>query len=127
MARILVIDDCRTVLSSVHAALHLDGHQVEGLELLVALPRLLRERPPDLILLDLQMPGVSGLKLGQLLKGMSGGDVPVCVYSSRPRRELQAAAQEMGAVASLEKGRPMTELRHLVTTILRRATRRHTA
>jgi DNA-binding response OmpR family regulator len=120
MARILVIDDCRTVISSVQAALGLDGHEVEGLELLTLLPQILDERPPALILLDLHLPGITRLQLGKLLKGMRGGDIPLCIYSARPRDEISDAAQQLGAVATLEKGRPLTELRHLVSEILRR-------
>src|SRR5689334_6304150 len=98
MGHILVIDDCRTVISAVRAALAPEGHDVEGVDLLVNLPSIMSDRPPDLILLDLQMPGVSGVKLGKMLQGFAKTTVPVCIYSSRPRPELAAAAREIGAV-----------------------------
>ncbi len=116
MAHVLVVDDCRTVLAAVRGALEADGHEVRGVSLVASVPSLIQEQRPDVILLDLQLSGISGVDLGRTFGALG---IPVVVYSSAPRADVQRAAREVGAVASLEKGRPMTELRHLVAQVLR--------
>lgn len=123
MGRVLIIDDSATVVQAVRAALAQDGHEVDSVDLFVRLPGVLTERPPQLILLDLEMPGVSGLRLGKLLGSLTKFPTPVCLYSSRPINELAAVAREIGAAAFLEKSRPMHELRRLVSDLLRRGAR----
>lgn len=118
MARILIIDDSATVASAVAQVLAADGHLVEHLDMFVNLPVVLGERRPDLIILDLEMPGIPGVRLAKLLARLTTRKVPVCVYSSRPLVEIEAAAREMGAAAGLEKSRPMAELRRLVSELL---------
>jgi DNA-binding response OmpR family regulator len=118
MGRILIIDDSATVVAAVRAALGQDGHQVEYLEVFAGLFSVLSTRPPDLILLDLHMPGISGVKLGGLLRAHTKRAVPVCVYSARPLDEMLAAAREIEAAAVVEKSRPLDDLRCIVAGLL---------
>jgi DNA-binding response OmpR family regulator len=120
MARILLIDDSPTVLAAVRSALAPDRHSIERLGSIANLPSWLRGDRYDLILLDLQMPGFSGLVVGDFLQRYLQRSVPIVVYSSRSAEELEAAARQIDASAALEKGCPPEALRELVRSLTER-------
>ena len=65
------------------------------------------EAPPDLVLLDLQLPGTSGVEVLQRIKADAGlRDIPVVVLSGSDRDEDVRRAQELGAHSYVIK--PMT-------------------
>jgi FixJ family two-component response regulator len=64
------------------------------------------------------MPDFSGFSVGAFLRDFDQKHTPILIYSSRPLAELQATAVKIGAVGFLEKTRPLTVLRTLVTQIL---------
>ncbi|MDF1661719.1 MAG: response regulator, partial [Planctomycetota bacterium] len=101
--RILVIDDCQTVYHSIVATLGLNTYEIDRLELFVQLPSLLRKNPPDLILLDLNIPGLNGIKLGQLIRKFQSSSIPIIVYSSCSEEARPAAPNAVGAVVQLSK------------------------
>jgi diguanylate cyclase (GGDEF)-like protein len=82
--------------------------------------RLARESAPDLILLDAQMPGMSGFQLFEALREAPElANVPVIFITSHSEADFQVSALEMGAVdfivkpftASLVRARVRTQLR----------------
>lgn len=119
MACILVIDDSPTVVRAVKRTLEPRGHQVKRLDCFVDLPRSLRETPPDLILLDLEMPAFSGLDFALFLRRYGEDRYPIIVHSSKERKDLVAAAEQMNAAAILQKGRPPEELVEVVDRVLK--------
>lgn len=121
MACILVIDDSPTVVRVVTRTLEPKGHRVHRLDCFVDLPRALRETPPDLILLDLEMPAFSGLDFALFLQRYSADRYPIVVHSSKEERELVAAARKMNAAAILQKGRPPEALVEVVDRVLSEA------
>src|ERR1700691_1585872 len=95
--------------------------------------RLVRESPPDLILLDAEMPGMSGFKLFEAFKLESAlTDVPMIFVTSHSEAGFEVSAFEMGAAdftakpfrASLVKARVKTHLRlkHMADELRRIAT-----
>ncbi|MFV2072424.1 MAG: response regulator [Thermoanaerobaculales bacterium] len=103
-ARILVIDDSPTVVHTIRRALEPAGYSVETLALLIELPQRLKTDPPSLIVLDLHMPALSGVRIAGLIRSFQPHEIPVVIYSSRPLTEIQEAAAEIGAVGFVEKG-----------------------
>ena len=81
---------------------------VEGL-------KLAQEYQPDLILLDLGLPGMSGLELcRELKKGPPVSDVPVIVLSAQPEAEYGEEARRRGCARYLEKPQSPVDVLHAV-------------
>ncbi len=118
MARVLIIDDSPTVIRFVQMALAQDGHDVRALDSFIQLAAVIREDPPDLVLLDLNIPALSGLTMGTLVRKYQSRQVPIIIYSSQGDLEMQKAAQALGAVAVLQKGADATALRLYVKSAL---------
>ena len=80
--RIFVVEDNDDLRMLFRIALALDGFEVDeartGLEAL----RLLEVNRPDLVVLDLYLPGIDGFAVQQEL---SGGNVPIVIVTSSPR------------------------------------------
>lgn len=67
-ARIMVVDDHPTNLRLAADLLEFEGYQVMRATDAVTAQALIRQAPPDLILMDIQMPGMDGLTLTRQLK-----------------------------------------------------------
>jgi len=103
MARILVIDDSATAIQRAKIVLGRAGHQVEALEMMIYLGRVFRQNPPDLVLLDLRMPALSGVACGRLIRRFQDRPIPIVVHSSQAEDELVLAANEVGAAGCVRK------------------------
>lgn len=99
MARVLVVDDDEDIRNLVQARLRGAGHLVvaagSGAEAL----RLIDEKgPPDVAVLDVGLPGMSGLELLQELRGREGMTaLPVVFLSARVQEEDVEAGRALGA------------------------------
>jgi two-component system, cell cycle response regulator DivK len=69
MATVLVIEDNPQNLKLAHVVLHKAGHTVLTTDNAQAGLRLASEQHPDVILMDVQMPGMDGLTATQHLRG----------------------------------------------------------
>lgn len=123
MARILVIDDSPTVVLSMSRLLMGDGHIVETVDSAQELPAYLRDSRPDLILLDLEMPGMSGLAWAAFMRRCHEGRLSVLIHSAQPWKTLEAAAQEVSAVGIIPKGASLDAARVIINSALRRTAR----
>jgi CheY-like chemotaxis protein len=117
--RILVCDNEEALRDLVRASLSPDGYEIEeardGDEAL-ALARRLR---PDLIVLDVMMPGRSGLDVLTQLRGDSDlDDVKVVVLTARAQAADRSSAEGAGANAFLSKPFSPLELAALVGRLL---------
>jgi two-component system response regulator MprA len=117
-ATVLVVDDDDRLLSSVRRVLAYEGYRVltassgpEGLQLA-------RDESPDLIILDVMMPGLDGLEVARRVQ--AGGGVPVLMLSARDRTEDKVAGLEAGADDYLVKPFAVEELLARVKARLRR-------
>ena len=102
--RVVAVDDNPVITQLITAVLQQAGHDVEtaasGGEALVTLQR----NPPDLLLLDLEMPGLDGLEVLRILgeqKVCQG--VPVLVLTSESDSHYVERARELGAAGYLLK------------------------
>lgn len=81
MGRILAVDDERDVLLLYQEALGTFGHEVVGAVSGAEAMEFLGREMPDLIILDLRMPGISGLELLEWVRSRDN-DVPIIVCSA---------------------------------------------
>jgi two-component system response regulator RegX3 len=118
MARILVVEDEPTLADAVSYALRGEGHDVEavgsGEEALDAA----RRRPFDVLVLDLMLPGVSGIEISRRLRGESA--IPILMLTARDAEVDRVLGLEAGADDYVTKPFSMTELLARVRAILRR-------
>ncbi len=83
MKKILVVEDNPTNRMIFRDILEADGYEVECLERAEDALRLQRERLPDLILMDVQLPGMDGLTAARILsEDRDTGDVPIIAVTS---------------------------------------------
>jgi DNA-binding response OmpR family regulator len=118
-SRILVVDDDPTVAEVVARYLLRDGHDVECVpDGRIALSRALAD-PPDLVVLDLMLPGMDGLEVCRQLRERS--PVPVVMLTARGEESDRLAGLELGADDYVVKPFSPRELALRVKSVLRRA------
>ena len=118
-ARVLVVDDEPMVREVVTAYLERDGYRVQcattGPEALDAL----RASPPDLVVLDVMLPGVDGLEI--LRRVRADADVPVILLTARTEETDRVLGLELGADDYVVKPFSPRELSARVRSVLRRS------
>jgi CheY-like chemotaxis protein len=116
-ARILVVDDEESMRITIAANLELEGHEVveasSGDEAL----RLVRERPVDVVLADIRMPGLHGVELNRHLRREQPG-LPVVLMTAFAQESLVEDALAEGVFTVLHK--PF-DVEHLMRTLQRAA------
>lgn len=119
--RVLVVDDDTKTVELVKLYLNRDGYRVltayDGAEAL----RLAREGHPDLIILDLMLPGIDGLEVCRTLRDES--DVPIIMLTAKTTDENKLTGLGLGADDYVTKPFSPRELAARVRTVLRRLPR----
>ena len=100
MARILVVDDDRTLLKLVQWRLERAGHEVISLNSPQdALEHVLAGKMPDAVVLDVSMPEISGVEVLQTLRlGFGLKDLPAVFLSGRTSPEAIESGRALGAI-----------------------------
>ena len=96
MQRILTIDDDRAVTSLLKRGLSYEGYAVDISGSGEAGLALAREQAPDLVILDITMPGINGLEVLRRLRAADAG-LPVILLTARDAPEDQVQGLETGA------------------------------
>ncbi len=117
-ARLLVIDDDEQLLAALRRALAYEGYDVEVAPTGEAGLRAALKQPPDLVVLDVLLPGLDGLEVCRRLRG--GGDVPVLMLTARDEVADRVAGLDAGADDYLVKPFAVDELLARVRALLRR-------
>jgi len=119
VSRILVVDDDQPLLRALSISLGARGYQIDvarsGEEALDAAAH----HHPDVILLDLGLPGIDGVDVIRGLRGWS--QVPVIVLSARHQGASKVEALDAGADDYVTKPFAMDELLARIRAALRRA------
>jgi CheY-like chemotaxis protein len=114
-SRVLVLDDSELALGAVSFILERSGYEVKTATSMLAAKSILGEWAPDVVLTDVNMPGVEERQICSWLKGLlREHDAPVVLYSGLPEEDLESLARSVGADGFLTKSKG---LRHLVTEL----------
>ena len=101
---VLIVDDDAGLREYLRANLEIDGYLVREAENAEDGLAALDEEPPDLILLDVMMPGMNGWEMLQRVQEKHGvGAVPVIMFSGKVDDGDVEAAKERGAEAFIGK------------------------
>jgi DNA-binding response OmpR family regulator len=120
--RVLVVDDDERVRTVVCWQLEADGFRItEAPDGAAALASIDDDRP-DLVILDLGLPGVGGLDVLRRLRSDDGPTLPVIVLSGRDGETDRIIGLDLGADDYLVKPFSPGELAARVRSVLRRAT-----
>ena len=118
--RILVVDDDPKMLSLMRRGLSFDGYAVElaadGEEAL----RSARESAPDLVVLDVMLPGLDGVEVCRRLRA-GDPDLPILMLTAKGRVPDRVAGLDAGADDYLVKPFAFDELLARIRALLRRA------
>lgn len=115
--RILVIDDSEIVLDVVKQTLEEAGYEVHTRNSPFLLLQVVRSIDPGLILLDVNMPALSGTKALEILAKYKL-QVPVVFHSDRSEKELKEIVASTGAAGFIRKTSDanlfVTEVKHWI-------------
>ena len=118
-SRILVVDDNQKTVDLVRDYLEKDGYRVlaayDGLQAL----ELTRQKRPDLIVLDLMLPGMDGLDVCRVLRG-EGNKVPIIMLTAKTTEADKLIGLDLGADDYVTKPFSPRELLARVRAVLRR-------
>ena len=119
MQRILVIDDDPAVMKLLKRGLTYEGFAVETAGSGEAGLALAREQPPDLVILDIMMPGIDGLEVLRRLRAVDA-QLPVLFLTARDAPKDQVEGLEKGADDYVVKPFTFEVLLARVRALLRR-------
>lgn len=119
MKKILVVDDEPTLVATLKYNLERDGFQVFTAQDGEAALSVARSQRPDLILLDLMLPGLDGLQVCRILRREM--TAPILMLTAKAEEVDKVVGLELGADDYVTKPFSMRELTARVRALLRRA------
>lgn len=118
LPKVLVVDDDFRLLVSLHRGLRLRGFEVETSETLTEALRRLDEDWPDVVVLDVGMPGMDGVTFCRLIRDRFSQ--PILMLTARDAIEDRVAGLDAGADDYLTKPFALDELVARLGALLRR-------
>jgi DNA-binding response OmpR family regulator len=119
MARVLIVDDETTLVDTIRYNLRREGYEVQAAHDGHEALRLAKATTPDLVLLDLMLPGLDGLEVCRQLRRDS--TVPILMLTAKDDEIDKIVGLEVGADDYMTKPFSMRELLARVRAMLRRS------
>ena len=126
MARVLVVEDQRDLANLLAHNLRIEGLDVRTVEDGREVMPLVRSWAPDLVLLDLMLPGLDGYEVLRAIRAVNG-ELPVLILSARGEEQDKIRGFRLDADQYVTKPFSLLELLERVHALLRRAARDGTA
>jgi CheY-like chemotaxis protein len=121
--RVLVVDDDPVVLELVRGWLEDAGYAVDVRESALGTTQQIAAEQPEVVLLDVMMPALSGDELAQLIRRHHRASLSsVILHSSLDPKQLAALVQKTGALGALSK---TSNARHFIDGFDRLVAQRH--
>ncbi len=109
--KILLVDDDATVLDMMARLLRHRGHEVHTCATPFGVSAQIVRDPPEIVLLDVMMPGLGGAALASLIAKLELPRPPKLVlWSAMDDQALAEAAREAGGVPYISKGKRASEI-----------------
>src|SRR6266436_1200580 len=122
MKGVLIVDDDKKSAAALAIRLRAAGHDVLSAPDGVAGLKLAIDHRPDLIVMDVWMPGGVGILIAQRLKHVGLADIPVIFLTASKKKDLWEIAQEVGPAGFFEKPYDPNELLNSIHLALSGAT-----
>lgn len=119
MNKVLVVDDDINLLDTLKYNLAKDGYKVVEAENGIQALEMARQEKPDLILLDIMLPGMDGLEVCRILRKEMA--VPILMLTAKTAEIDKVVGLEMGADDYITKPFSIRELMARVRAIFRRS------
>lgn len=124
MSRILIVEDDRDIAELVRHYLTKAGHEADILTTGDSALSVIRQHPPDLLVLDLNLPGLDGLELCRILRQNAATDsLPIIMLTARTEESDRVGGLQIGADDYVTKPFSPNELVARVGALLRRSGR----
>jgi serine phosphatase RsbU (regulator of sigma subunit) len=123
MSRILVVEDDPAILRGLADNLRFESHEVLTAGDGEAGYRLIRERNPDLVILDVMLPGLNGFELCRKMRG-EGCTTPILMLTAKSQEDDRVLGLDLGADEYVTKPFSLRELIARVRAIFRQAQER---
>jgi DNA-binding response OmpR family regulator len=124
--KIIIVEDQPDVADLLEEMLSVDGYQVIKIHSSGGALSMIRAENPDLVLLDIMMPDVSGLDVLRFMRREPDlQQIPVVIVSAKTLPEDIRTGLEAGAAAYLTKPVDIAKLRRTVAEVLRAAGQPH--
>lgn len=107
--KVLIVDDDRDVMESMEAAFQAEGALTQGCANGNDAVRICRDEPPDLVVLDMMLPGRSGFLVLEKIKGYEDAPAVIMVTANEGKRH-QVYASSLGVDRYLQKPVPLGQL-----------------
>ncbi|MCW5830773.1 MAG: response regulator transcription factor [Deltaproteobacteria bacterium] len=117
--KIFVIDDDAAMLTLLERTLQMASYEVQISAEVLGTAQRIRQFDPDLVVIDHQMPALTGENLIRIIRRHPGGRPRIVMFSALPRQEMELRALDAGADAYVCKTDGMTELLSAVSRLLR--------
>jgi CheY-like chemotaxis protein len=120
--KILVVDDNNAFVELCIIILESVGYEVQGAFSGAQALSMLQKELPDLMLLDVMMPGMSGFEVCRQARAEHDGSLQIVMYTADGREATYQRSLEAGANGVLNKEIPVYEIASLLTDYLHQAT-----
>jgi DNA-binding response OmpR family regulator len=122
--RILVVEDEPSIAGFVRRGLHFEGYDVDVVADGPGALRVLRDSPPDLLVLDVMVPGVDGVEIARRLRAAEAAErlpsIPILMLTARDAVADRVTGLRAGADDYLVKPFDFDELLARIEALLRR-------
>lgn len=121
-AQILIVDDEEAICWGLKQALLQEGYRAEAVSTAEAALEIMRSRPPDLVAMDVRLPGMDGLSALQKIRE-AGGELPVIIMTAFGNLRTALEAVRTGAAEYLTKPFDLSQFLDVVQRALRKPKR----
>ena len=112
--RLLIVDDEEAARYGIRRALSTFGYNVSEADSAEAARALIKQQEPDLMLLDVNLPGISGLDLLREIKSANGNGPLVIIVTAHGSERMAVEAVKAGAYDYLSKPFELDDLRLVI-------------